>query len=154
IGVAILVVLLLALEVLRKNFPERKYWSIFNCLLLAILLGVCIGEICNATVLKVLLLDTIVIALITVGVSIYQNIMERKDDLEYQNEEKPEVIEEDTASSEEKPAVVRQIPGHNEAPEEEQPEQPEPQQDFEMPSPEVVANLVRNLSTGSEESVL
>lgn len=139
IGVASLAVFLLVLEVLRKVFPKRKYWSIFNCLLLAILLGICAGEIYHATVFKVIVLDTIIIALITAGVSIYQNVMERKDDLEYEKEEGQE-------AAKEKPKKVAEIRAHNEGSEGQQTEKSKEQQDFDMPSPEVIANLVRNLT--------
>lgn len=85
------------------------------------------------------MLDTIIIALITAGVSIYQNVMERKDDLEYEKEEGQE-------AAKEKPKKVAEIRAHNEGSEGQQTEKSKEQQDFDMPSPEVIANLVRNLT--------
>ena len=107
VGVALLAGVLLLIEILRRLFPERKYWSIFNCLLLAFLLGICAGEICHATVFKVVLLDTIIIALITAGVSIYQNVMERKDDLEYQERAGQKVAAKRRKDVEKVPKVTR-----------------------------------------------
>lgn len=142
-------------------FPKRKYWSILNCLFLAILLGLCIGEIVDVTIFNLVLLDNIVIAIIAAGASIYQIIMESKNEHKHKQDiskeripQKQEDVEQVLKKETKKQVSTGAEPKTMQIQEVSQDKQIQGEipkkdaDDIEMPSPEVVANIMRNLNEG------
>lgn len=161
VGVTLLAVILLIMEVVKMLFPKRKHWGILNCLFLAILLGLCIGEIVDVTILKLVLLDNIVIAIIAAGASIYQIIMESKNEHKHKQDiskeripQKQEDVEQVLKKETKKQVSTGAEPKTMQIQEVSQDKQIQGEipkkdaDDIEMPSPEVVANIMRNLNEG------
>lgn len=159
--VTLLAGILLIIEVVKMLFPKRKYWGILNCLFLAILLGLCIGEIVDVTILKLVLLDNFVIAIIAAGASIYQIIMESKNEHKHKQDiskeripqkqedveqvPKKETEKQVSTGAEQKTMQIQKVSQDKQI----QGEIPKKHaDDIKEPSPEVVANIMRNLNEG------
>lgn len=161
VGVMLLTGILLIIKVVEMLFPKRKYLDILNCLFLAILLGLCIGEIVNVTILNLVLLDHIVITMIAASASICQILMESKNEHRYKQDISKELIPpkqedvEQVLKKETKKQVSTgaktKITQIQEASQEKETQGEIPKKDaddIEMPSPEVVANIMLNLNQG------